>query len=149
VPHVTDLKGVLLDAGFEEAGLADPIQRELIHQISAAWEYAKQQLDELRAAVKDNTELAQTQLKSNALARDKDVAYRNLGEAVWQLVKKGKLALPGSLQGAQKTVKAAEDKAEAHAREINELLKEGSEVADRQAPKSPQKTGVANKPKKR
>jgi len=129
--------------------LADPIQRELLHQITAAWQHAKQQLEDLKRVVAENTQLAQTQFKTSALVRERDMAYRNLGAAVWDLVKKGKLTLPPALQVAQKACKAAEDRAEAQAREINDLLKEGAEAAERQLQKQPVKTPLANRTKKR
>jgi hypothetical protein len=100
--------------------------------------------------VRENSELTQAHQQSSAVARDKDEAYRSLGEAVWNLVKTGKLTLPSSLAEVQRAVKAAEERGETTARAITDLLDEGSEAADRQAAgRSAAKSGLANKNKKR
>jgi len=77
--------------------------------------------------------------------------HRELGEAVFKQVQKGKLELPASLASTLKAVEAAEQKAAAHAAEISDILQEGVEVAARLKGKNDGKaqTALAPKPKKK
>jgi hypothetical protein len=110
--------------------MADPRQ-ETLKQIQQAWDAAQAQLDELRAQVEKTTELAQAKVKSNFLERDLDNAYRDLGEAVWAQVSKGKLQLPTSMGSILKALETVTKKIQEQNASINELLSEGAEVASR------------------
>ena len=110
---------------------ATPDKNDVIAQITAAWETAKLQLAELREAVERNAKLTATKVTHDGARREKDVALRELGEAVWDQVKRGKLVLPGTLAKAQKAVEEVERKLEAQASEISALLEEGDEAATR------------------
>lgn len=130
--------------------MAEPKQGELVAQINQAWEQARDQLEQLKKEVLRTSEMAQASLQAKFLARDRDKALRDLGEAVWNHMKKGKLQLPPALTGAVKAMLEAEKKSEAQAREINDLLKEGEEAADRlKSKKDPRNSVVAGKGKKR
>jgi hypothetical protein len=110
--------------------VADP-QQDILKQINDAWNEAKAQLAQLRAAVERTSELALAKMESNLLARDRDRALRDLGEAVWAQVKAGKVSLPPTLSTATKAMQEVEKKAEAQNREINSLIMEGGEAMDR------------------
>lgn len=123
-------------------------KNEVIKQIAAAWETAKAQLDELKAAVERNTQVAQIKLESTFLGRERDVALRDLGEAVYAQVQKGKLQLPPAVSAALKAVQDVEKRLEDQAGEISAILQEGNEVADRLG-KGNNAKSVAAKAKKR
>ncbi len=127
----------------------DPKQGEAVQQISQAWDEAKSQLADLRQAVEKHTELAQAKLDSGFLRRDREKALAELGEAVWNLILKGKLQAPEGLKQALKLVEVAEAKVAAHQSQIGELLKESDVLAGgrRAAPQA--KQTLAAKPKKR
>ena len=131
--------------------------QDVIHQLTEAWKSAQSQLQELRAAVERTGQMAQLKVQTEFTARELDRAYWDLGEAVWQQLKKGKLELPRSvaaLSSAVQAVEAVEAKQAQQAASIQEILSEGTEVAGRlraeRGGKSPiAKTGVALKGKKR
>ncbi|MBK7863298.1 MAG: hypothetical protein IPJ65_32795 [Archangiaceae bacterium] len=110
--------------------MADPRQ-ETLKQIQAAWEAAQAQLDELRGQVEKTTQLAQAKVSSNFLERDLDRAYRDLGEAVWAQVSKGRLQLPKDLSSVLKALEVVTKKIQEQNASINDLLSEGAEVASR------------------
>ena len=110
---------------------ADPKQSETFRQIQEAFQSAQSQMTELRQQV------------------EKDRALRQLGESVFKQVQKGKLQLPEGFGPFLKAVEHAQKKAEAHAREIGDLLKEGEEAAQRLNEKKagPTNSGVASRKK--
>ena len=108
-------------------------QPDVVRQIGQAWENAQEQLAELRAQVERTTELAMAKTQSNFLERDKDRALRNLGEAVWNQVQKGKLALPAALREVTRAMEEVQKKIDAEQREIADLLREGEEAVARRA----------------
>jgi len=110
---------------------ADPKQSEVVKQIHEAFQEAQARLAQLREAVERNTDLARANAKSTVLKDQKERALKELGEAVWRQVQKGRLELPASFASALNAVEAAEQAAEAHARELTEILREGEEVAER------------------
>ena len=118
---------------------SDPLK-----QIGEAWEHAQEQLSDLREQVKRTTELAMAKTQSNFLERDRDRALRNLGEAVWVQVQKGKLALPAALRDVTKAMEDVQKKIAVEQAEIADLLKEGEEAVARRA-----RNAVAAKLKKR
>lgn len=131
--------------------MADP-QQEILKQINDAWNEAKAQLAQLRAAVERTSELANAKMESNLLGRDRDKALRDLGEAVWAQVKAGKMTLPQAVSAATKAMQEFEKKAEAKNREINSLIMEGGEAVDRLKARTTTKshrTAVVSKGKKR
>ena len=67
-----------------------PQNAEMLRQIQAAWEEAQAQLHVLKSQVEHAAAMAQAKVGSNMLDRDLDRAYRDLGEAVWAEVSKGK-----------------------------------------------------------
>lgn len=117
-------------------------------QINEAWEQAKDQLTQLRLEVQRSAQAAQVTLQSKYLAREKDKALRDFGEAVWVALKKGKLQLPPILTAAVKAMLEVEKREAAQADEINSLLQEGQEIAAKVKPPTPQ-SAVAAKGKKR
>jgi hypothetical protein len=132
--------------------LPEPKPTDVLKQITAAWEQAKGQLADLRAAVERTGELAKAQQQSTYFGKDRDQALRDLGAAVWGQVRAGKLQLPSSLGPAVKAIQAVEARVEAHNREINDLILEGGEQIDRLKAKTTQKshkTAVAPRSKKR
>jgi hypothetical protein len=131
---------------------ADPKQSEVLKQINQAFQEAQARLTQLREAVERNTDLARANARATVLKDQKERALKELGEAVWRQVQKGRLELPAGFSSALKAVEAAEQAAEAHARELTDILREGEEVAERlkggkNAAKS--QTVVANGGKKR
>lgn len=121
--------------------MANPPNTEALKQISEAWEQAKSQLTALRDQVEKAGELANLKLQSAVLERDEDKAFRDFGQAVWAQVQKGGLKLPPSLAQAAKAMQELQKKRDAHSKEINDLLEEGREAADRM-----KKAPVKNKP---
>ncbi len=133
------------------ADAKQPSQTDVMRQIQQAFQSAQAQLAQLREAVSHTAELARLNSQGNYLQMEKEKAFRELGEAVWRQVQKGKLELPASLAPAVKAVEAAEQKAAAHAAEISDILQEGVEVAARLKGKNDGKaqTALAPKPKKK
>lgn len=127
--------------------MADPKQQQTVQQIAEAWEQAKAQLAALRAQVEKAGELANLKLHSAILEREEDKAYRDFGQAVWSQVQKGGLKLPPTLSNAIKAMQEVQKKKDAQAREIEDVLREGEEVADRL--KKAQKAKPAGKTSKR
>lgn len=122
--------------------MADP-RTETLRQIQEAWDAAQAQLTELRDQVERTSTLAQIKVSANFLERDLDRAYRDLGEAVWAQVSKGKLQLPKELTAVLKALEVVTKKIQDQNASINELLSEGAEVASRLKGK------LATGPKKR
>lgn len=94
-----------------------------------AWNTAKKQLEELRSAVERTGQMAELKVQGEFLNRDLDRAFRDLGQAVWGQVKKGKVTLPSSVSAQVKAVEAVEREQAAHKASINDILSEGAEVA--------------------
>jgi hypothetical protein len=130
--------------------VADPKQTEVIKQIQAAWDEAQAQLTLLREQVEHATAMAQAKVQSNLHQRELDKAYRDLGEAVWAEVSKGKLQLPPSLSTVKKSLEVVTNKIRAQNASINDLLSEGADLAKRlQEKMATASKGVAAPPKKR
>nr|WP_226994328.1 hypothetical protein [Myxococcus hansupus] len=110
---------------------ADSKQSEVVKQINEAFEAAQARLAQLREAVERNTDLARANARTTVLKDQKEKAFRELGEAVWRQQQKGRLTLPAGFEAALKAIEAAEQAAEAHARELTDILMEGAEVAAR------------------
>ena len=127
-----------------------PQNNETLKQIQAAWEEAQAQLSVLRAQVEHAAAMAQAKVGSNMLDRDLDRAYRDLGEAVWAEVSKGKLNLPQNLTAVRKLLEGVTQKIRTQNASINDLLAEGADIAKRlQEKMSAASKGVAGAPKKR
>lgn len=127
-----------------------PQNNETLKQIQAAWEEAQAQLAVLRAQVEHAAAMAQAKVGSNMLDRDLDRAYRDLGEAVWAEVSKGKLQLPQNLTAVRKLLEGVTQKIRTQNNSINDLLAEGADLAKRlQEKMSAASKGVAGPPKKR
>lgn len=123
---------------------------EMMKQIQAAWDEAQAQLTVLRQQVEHAASIAQAKVGSNMLDRDLDRAYRDLGEAVWAEVSKGKLQLPQSLGHVRKLLENVTQKIRVQNASINDLLAEGADIAKRlQEKMSAASKGVAGAPKKR
>ncbi len=130
--------------------LAEPKQSEILSEIASAWENAKSQLERLKEQVARAGELAEVKARRDDLQGARERAFSQLGAQVYELARQGKLNLPSSTASAVKAVDAANRALEAQAREINDLLKEGGEVADKlRATKVGANSTVAAKPKKR
>ena len=127
-----------------------PQNAEMLRQIQAAWEEAQAQLHVLKAQVEHAAAMAQAKVGSNMLDRDLDRAYRDLGEAVWAEVSKGKLVLPANLTTVRKLLEGVTQKIRNQNNSINDLLAEGADIAKRlQEKMSAASKGVAGAPKKR
>ncbi len=131
--------------------MADAKQSDVMKQIQQAFQTAQGQLAQLREAVTHTAELARLNSRGNSLQMERDKALRDLGEAVWRQVQKGKLELPSTLAPVVKAVEAAEQRAAAHAAEITDILQEGEAVAARLKGKNDGKvqTPLAPKPKRK
>ncbi len=119
-------------------------------QIQEAFQAAQSQLSQLRKQVERHEDYARAKSKADLLEQQKEKALRELGEAVWRQVQKGKLELPASLAKQVKAMEHVEQQAEAHSREITDLLREGEEAARRLTEKNdaPEHSGVASRTKK-
>lgn len=127
-----------------------PQQSDTLRQIQAAWDEAQAQLAVLRDQVELATALAQAKVGSNVLERDVDRAYRDLGEAVWAEVSKGKLQIPQSMGAVRKSLEDVTQKIRSQNASITDLLAEGAELAKRLQEKKPTPSkGVAGGSKKR
>ena len=127
-----------------------PQNQEMLRQIQAAWEEAQAQLHVLKSQVEHAAAMAQAKVGSNMLDRDLDRAYRDLGEAVWAEVSKGKLQLPQNLGTVRKLLEGVTQKIRTQNNSINDLLAEGADIAKRlQEKMSAASKGVAGAPKKR
>ncbi len=127
-----------------------PQNAEMLRQIQAAWEEAQAQLHVLKSQVEHAAAMAQAKVGSNMLDRDLDRAYRDLGEAVWAEVSKGKLQLPANLTAVRKLLEGVTQKIRTQNNSINDLLAEGADIAKRlQEKMSAASKGVAGAPKKR
>ncbi len=104
---------------------------ETLRQIQAAWDEAQAQLQVLREQVEHATTIAQAKVSSNLLEREMDRSYRDLGEAVWAEVSKGKLQLPGNMSAVRKALEKVTEKIRAQNSAINDLLAEGEDLAKR------------------
>ncbi|MEW5740445.1 MAG: hypothetical protein AB1938_16070 [Myxococcota bacterium] len=128
----------------------DPKQNEVVKQIQAAWEEAQAQLAVLREQVELATNMAQAKVQTNMNQRELDRAYRDLGEAVWAEVSKGKLQLPSNLSSVKKSLENVTNKIRAQNASINDLLAEGADLARRLQEKMAHASkGVAQGQKKR
>ncbi|MBL8920699.1 MAG: hypothetical protein JNJ54_17680 [Myxococcaceae bacterium] len=122
----------------------------VIKQIQAAWDEAQAQLRALREQVEHLNQIAQAKVASNMLERDMDRAYRDLGEAVWAEVSKGRLQLSSNLSSVRKALEAVTNRIQAQNASINDLLAEGAEIARRlQEKMSAASKGVAPQTKRR
>ena len=130
--------------------MAEPKPSDVVKQIQQAWNEAQAQLSVLREQVEHATALAQAKVTSNLGERDLDRAYRDLGEAVWAEVSKGKMQLPASLTSVRKALEAVTTKIQAQNGSINDLLDEGADIARRLQEKMAHASkGVASLNKKR
>ncbi len=123
-------------------------QSDVIKQLQLAWEQSKEQMERLKKEVQKANEMAQASIQAKFAKREKDEALRDFGEAVWAHMKKGKLQMPPALSGAVKAMLEAEKKLEAQTSQINDLLAEGQEAAERMKKKS-QNLLVTSRSKKR
>ncbi len=138
----------MADARFQQPSPSQ--NQQVLQQIQQAWAEAQAQLQVLREQVEYATKVAQAKVGSNVLDRDLDRAYRDLGEAVWAEVSKGKLQLPPNLGTIRKLLEGVTQKIRVQNASINDLLAEGAEVAQRLQEKlSRASKGVAGGPKKR
>jgi hypothetical protein len=110
--------------------MPDP-KTETLKAIQAAWNAAQDQLNQLREQVAHNADLAQAKVSMNFLERDLDRAYRDLGEAVWAQVSKGKLQLPSNVAPVLKALEQVTKRIQEQNASINDLLSEGAEIASR------------------
>lgn len=123
---------------------------ETLKQIQTAWAEAQAQLVLLREQVQHATDMAQAKVASNFLERDLDRAYRDLGEALWAEVSKGRLKLPPNLGAVRKNLEEITLRIQAQNQSINDLLSEGAELAQRLSKKIESASkGVASVHKKR
>lgn len=122
----------------------------VIRRIQQAWDEAQAQLGLLREQVEHAAALAQSKVRSNLLESELDRAYRDLGEAVWAEISKGKLQLPSQLGPVKKALHAVTVRIKAQKASIDDLLSEGAEVARRLQEKTSRASkAVAIAPKKR
>ena len=121
-----------------------------LQQIQAAWDEAQAQLRALREQVEHLNNMALAKVASNMLERDMDRAYRDLGEAVWAEVSKGRLQLGNNLTHVRKSLEVVTQKIQAQNASINDLLAEGADIARRlQEKMTAASKGVAPQTKRR
>ena len=106
-------------------------QSATLKQIQAAWDKAQAELVDLRGQVEYLAMLAQAKTQKAVLDRDVDRAFRDLGEAVWAQVSKGKLQLPSALQPVMKALESVTNRIQEQNASINDLLAEGAELASK------------------
>lgn len=122
----------------------------VMKQIKEAWDEAQAQLRALREQVEHLNDVAMAKVASNMLERDMDRAYRDLGEAVWAEVSKGRLQLGNNLTTVRKSLEVVTQKIQAQNASINDLLAEGADIARRlQEKMTAASKGVAAPPKRR
>lgn len=126
-------------------------QSEVLKQLGQAWDQAQRQLVELRTQVEQTAAMATAKVNLNALERDLDRAYRDLGEAIWQQVQAGRVKLPSGVSALQKAVEVVQQRIEDENAGLRDLLAEGNEAASRLKPRSrtSSKTAVAQTKGKR
>ena len=122
---------------------------ERLREIQAAWEAAQGQVIDLRKQVEHMANLAQAKVAQNMVERDLDRAFRDLGEAVWAQVSKGKLQLPPSFGSVMKALETVTRKIQEQNASINDLLAEGNDIANRLKKAATAKSAVASQNKKR
>lgn len=108
-----------------------PSPTETLKQIEQAWQQAQAQLTQLRTQVEKTTALALAKVNANGLERDLERSYRDLGEAVWAQVSKGRLTLPREMAAVMKALEQVTLRIQEQNASLNDLLSEGSEAADR------------------
>jgi len=113
----------------------DPRSNESVKQIQAAFQAAQGQVTDLREQVEHLAAIAAAKVQQNLYERELDRAFRDLGEAVWAQVSKGKLQLPTSLSNVMKALATVTAKIQEQNRSLNDLLAEGTEIANRLANK--------------
>lgn len=123
-------------------------QTETLRQIQAAFDAAQGQVVDLRKQVEHMASLASAKVQQNLLERDLNRAFRELGEAVWAQISKGKLQLPSQFATVMKALEAVTRRIQEQNASINDLFAEGTEIANR-LKKSASKTAVASQQKKR
>ena len=129
---------------------ADPKQSETLRQIQEAFDSAQSKMSQLRKQVETHSALAQAKTQSDFLQKEKERVLRELGEAVFKQIKKGRLELPTAFAPLLKAIEQVQLKVEAQSREISDLLQEGEEAAQRLKQKNtgPAHSGVATRTKK-
>lgn len=126
-----------------------PPQTEVLRQIQQAWNEAQAQLTLLREQVEHASAVAQAKVASNLNERDLDRAYRDLGEAVWAELSKGKLQLPPGLAPVKKALDQVTQKIRAQNATINDLLAEGEDIAKRLQEKMARASKAVAQPQKK
>jgi chromosome segregation ATPase len=106
-------------------------QSEVLKQLGQAWEQAQRQLTEIRTQVEQTAALATAKIQLNALERELDRAYRDLGQAVWQEVQAGRVRLPRDVEKVAAAVDAVARRYEEENAGLRHLLEEGTESAGR------------------
>ncbi len=126
-----------------------PNESETLRELQAAFQTAQTQLLQLRQQVEKHAELARMKTQTDFSKNERERVLRELGEAVFKQVQKGRLELPASLAPLLKAVEQSHQRAEAQAREITDLLQEGEEAAQRLSQKkaAPAHSGVAPRKK--
>ena len=95
---------------------ADPKQSETLRQIQQAFDSAQSQMAQLRQQVEKHAELARAKTQHEFIQKEKERALRELGEAVLNQVRKGRLELPSTLAPLLKAEEQAEKKEAAQVR---------------------------------
>ena len=108
-----------------------PTQDEVLKQLGRAWEDAQRQLTQIRSPVEQTAARATAKGPLNALERELDKAYRNLGEAVWQQVQAGRIRLPKDVEKVQRAVDEVARRFEEENAGLKAMLDEGTESAGR------------------
>ncbi len=125
-------------------------QSDALRELQAAFQDAQSQLAQLRKQVEQHAELARMKTQVDFSKNERERVMRELGEAIFKQVQKGRLELPAGFGNLLKAVEQAQHKAEAQAREISDLLQEGEEAAQRLKQKNTggANSGVASRTKK-
>jgi hypothetical protein len=105
-----------------------PAPGDVVQQILTAWETSRAELARLREQVEHASRLATAKVQSDDHQRERDRAYRALGEAIRVEVRKG-LVLPATLAPLCEALEAATARIQAQNASIDDLLSEGEDLA--------------------
>ncbi len=128
--------------------MREPRPNEIIAQIQEAWRESQAQLSVLQEQVEHATEMAKAKVQTNLLSRDLEIAYRNLGEAVWAEISRGKLVLPQNLAAVKKALEEVTRRIREQNASINDLLAEGADLAKLRSEKMAKSTKAVAPAKK-
>jgi hypothetical protein len=121
-------------------------KENVLKQIMTAWERAQAQLQSLRQSVAYTEELASLRVQSMGLMRERERAFRDLGEGVAKAVASGGLKLPRELDAVYAVLHRLDERRVTLSTVIADILQEGEAVARQAAKKTQAKPAASAKP---